>query len=160
MEVMKNFYDISGLEVNLQKTLLFLDGNNLPLLTEMATNTGLIRGDLPVRYLGLPLLPHKMRPQDYQPLIDKINSRISSWVVRHLSFAGRLQLVQSVLYGIINFWASVFPLPKKCLDALEKLCNAFLWSGAPNSARSAKVSWDSVCTPKESGGLGLRRLDA
>ncbi|WZZ16602.1 hypothetical protein YC2023_109691 [Brassica napus] len=38
------------------------------------------------------------------------------------------------------------------------MCGAFLWNGAPNSARGAKISWDSVCTPKEAGGLGLRRL--
>lgn len=67
-------------------------------------------------------------------------------------------MVQAVLYGIINLWASVFSFRKKCLEALERICNAFLWSGAPNSARSAKISWESVCTPKESGGLGLRRL--
>lgn len=73
--------------------------------------------------------------------------------------ACRLQLIQSVLHGLINFWSSVFPLPKACLEALEKLCNSFFWSGAPNSARGAKVSWESVCTPKAAGGLGLRRLE-
>ena len=35
----------------------------------------------------------------------------------------------------------------------------FLWRGAPTSARGAKISWVSVCTPKEEGGLGLRRLE-
>lgn len=38
------------------------------------------------------------------------------------------------------------------------MCNAFLWRGAPTTARGVKVSWISVCTPKEAGGLGLRRL--
>lgn len=38
------------------------------------------------------------------------------------------------------------------------MLNAFLWSGVPDSARGAKVAWESVCTSKESGGLGLRRI--
>ena len=65
---------------------------------------------------------------------------------------------QSICYGISNFWADVFPLPQGCIDCLEQICNAYLSSGASSSARSAKVSWDSVCTPKKVGGLGLRRL--
>lgn len=40
------------------------------------------------------------------------------------------------------------------------MLNAFLWSGALDSARGAKVAWKSVCTPKESGGLGLRRISS
>lgn len=41
---------------------------------------------------------------------------------------------------------------------LERMCGAFLWSGAPNSARGAKIAWESVCTPREAGGLGLKHL--
>lgn len=111
-----------------------------------------------VSYLGLPLLPHKPQPLDYQPLIDKVLARISGWTVRHLSFAGRLQLIQSIIYGIMNFWGSVFPLPKGCHDKLEQICTAFLWNGDTSHARGAKVSWATICTPKPAGGLGLRRL--
>ncbi|KAJ4891276.1 hypothetical protein Rs2_31024 [Raphanus sativus] len=32
------------------------------------------------------------------------------------------------------------------------------WRGAPQSARGAKVCWETVCTPKAEGGLGLKRL--
>lgn len=78
--------------------------------------------------------------------------------MRHLSFAGRLQLIQSIIYGIINFWGSVFPLPKGCHDKLEQICTAFLWNGDTSHARGAKVSWATICTPKPAGGLGLRRL--
>ena len=57
-------------------------------------------GSLPVRYLGLPLISGRLRLKDCQPPIDKIQGRIKSWSSRKLSFAGRLQLLQSVLYSI------------------------------------------------------------
>lgn len=77
-----------------------------------------------------------------------------------MPYAGRLQLIQSVIYSTITFWASIFLLPNECLEETEQMCNGYLWRGAPNSARGAKISWNSICTPKESGGLGLRRLAA
>lgn len=160
MQVLNTFYMGSGLGLNLSKTGLFLDGQNHQAAKAVADRFGCSLGILPVRYLGVPLMPHNLRPQDYQPLVDRVRKKITSWAVRKLSFAGRLVLIQSVLYGMFNFWASVFPLPKGCIDAIERLCNAFLWSGGPDSARGAKVSWEAVCTPKSAGGLGLRRLEA
>lgn len=99
-----------------------------------------------------------MTKSDFQPLLDKIGARFNSWTVRHLSYAGRFQLIQAVIYSTISFWASIFIIPNDCIRELEKMCNAFLWKGVPSSARGAKVAWDSVCTPKEEGELGLRRL--
>ncbi|CAA7013480.1 unnamed protein product [Microthlaspi erraticum] len=159
LQVLKVFEGTSGLALSLQKSCLFLDGNNQELTLNLASSLGLVHGALPVRYLGLPLMPHKLRPVDYQRLIDRVRSRICSWTARRLSFAGRLQLIQSVIYGIISFWSAAFPLPKKCLHKLEQMCNAFLWNGVPDSARGARVSWASVCSPKSAGGLGLRRLE-
>ena len=137
---------------------MFVDGNNSLLASQLATDFGWVQGSLPVKYLGVPLMPHKLRHQDYQQLIDKVKARVNTWTAKHLSFAGRLQLIQSVIYSMINFWFAIFPLPKECLDELEQICNAFHWTGAPNSARRAKVSWDAVCSPKDCGGLGLCRL--
>lgn len=158
ISILTSFYQCSGLGLNLGKSSLFLDGGNAEILKEMADSFGLAYGALPVKYLGLPLMPNKMKRADYQPLIDKVTKRISSWTYRQLSFAGRLELIKSVLYSIFNFWAAVFPLRKGCIDCLERICNAFLWNGTFTSARNAKVSWESVCTPKKAGGLGLRRL--
>ena len=100
-----------------------------------------------------------MKKIDFQPLLDKVLYRFNSWTVRHLSFAGRFQLIQSVIYSTIAFWASIFIIPKECIKLLEQMCNAFLWRGAPTAARGVKISWISVCTPKKEGGLGLRRLE-
>lgn len=99
-----------------------------------------------------------MRKSDFKPLLDKIEASFNSWTVKHLSFAGRFQLIQAVIYSTISFWTSIFILPNECIMILERMCNAFLWRGAPQSAKSAKISWEIVCTPKAEGGLGLRRL--
>lgn len=160
MSIWRRFHIASGLSLNLQKSCLIVDGNNLSLSRDIAARFGLWQGSLTVKYLGLPLLPHKLLSLNYQPLIDKNLIRISSWTVRHLSFVGRIQLIQLVLFNIFNFWTVVFPLPKGCLEALEKLCNTFLSSVAPNLARGAKIAWDSVSTLKKVGGLGLWRLEA
>ncbi|KAG7587049.1 Reverse transcriptase domain [Arabidopsis thaliana x Arabidopsis arenosa] len=158
LHILDEFKLESGLGINKNKTALFLDGGQFQEIQRMAASLGVSHGALPVRYLGVPLSSCKMKRQDFQPLIDKILSRFNAWTVKHLSFAGRLQLIQSVIYSTITFWASIFILPNKCLEEIESMCSAFLWKGSPNSARGAKVSWDSVCTPKETGGLGLKRL--
>ncbi|CAL9247739.1 unnamed protein product, partial [Arabidopsis halleri] len=145
---------------NRQKTALMLDGGDFERNRSMAARFNLTHGALPVRYLGVPLMAPKMRRQDYQPLIDRINNRFSSWTARHLSYAGRLQLLKSVIYSNISFWTSIFILPNQCLLKLEQMCCAFLWKGAPDSPRGAKISWDVVCSSKDCGGLGLRRLSS
>ncbi|CAA7055588.1 unnamed protein product [Microthlaspi erraticum] len=158
LDILKEFEKVSGLALSLRKTSLFIDGDNRQYSLDLATKFGLTNGALPVRYLGLPLLPRKLTLHDCQPLLDRVKSRISSWITKPLSFGGRLQLIKSVLSGMVNFWASIFPLPKSCTEKIEKMLNAFLWNGFSDSARGAKVSWETVCSPKKSGGLGLRKL--
>lgn len=123
-------------------------------------------GALPVRYLGIPLICgklrmedcQKLRKEDCQPLIDKITSRIKSWTSKFLTFAGRLQLFDSVINSMINHWMSVFLLPKSVIKAVEKLFCSFLWSGVSDSSFCAKVAWKKDCIPKIEGGLGLKDL--
>ncbi|KAL0302791.1 UNVERIFIED_CONTAM: hypothetical protein Scaly_3021200, partial [Sesamum calycinum] len=96
-----------------------------------ATDTGLLgfqEGTLPIKYLG--------------------------WNHQNLSYAGRLQLIKSVLSTLHMYWASAFILPKGILKILEKKMRRFLWHGSGN----AKVAWEQICKPKQEGGLGIRSL--
>ena len=96
---------------------------------------------------------------DYEPLIDKIWDCMLCWTNRSLSFAGRLQLIKSVISNIVNFWSSVFVLPKSFYAKIDSLCAAFLWNNTTTSASGARVSWSDLCRPKAEGGLGIRLLE-
>jgi len=75
--------------------------------------------------------------KECKPLIDRIMKRIESWTVKHISFAGRLLLINSVLFSIQNYWCNVFILPKKVTRLLKQKCNAFLWKGKDTKATGA-----------------------
>lgn len=156
-ETLDDFASWSGLEMNHDKTQLFHAGLNQS-ETNVIARYGFQAGSFPIKYLGLPLMYRKLRVAEYAPLIDKVAGRFRSWAVRFLSFAGRLQLIASVITGTVNFWITTFVLPRGCIKKIESLCNRFLWAGSIEGNYMAKVSWNSVCMPKKEGGLGLRRF--
>lgn len=124
LELFNDFEKASGLKINLEKSTLYMAGittQNQEDISALPFDTG----QLPVQYLGLPRTK-RMTVSDFPPLIEKIRSRISSWMGRFLSFEGRLQLIQSVISSLANFWLAAFRLPVSCLREIEKLCSAFL----------------------------------
>jgi hypothetical protein len=85
---------------------------------------------------------------DCDSLVNKITARVDSWLVKKLSFAGRLQLISSILLSMQVFWDKVFILPKKVIRLIEQKLNRFLWSGRDTKA-CAKVAWSKLCVPKQ-----------
>lgn len=148
----------SGLSISLEKSTIYLAGTAEGEKRRILTDFPFAEGELPVRYLGLPLLTQAMKKQDYLPLLEKIRGRISTWTSRFLSYAGRLQLLKSVLMSIVNFWLGAFRLPSSCIKEIEQLCSAFLWTGPQLKSTGAKVAWTEVCKPMSEGGLGIRPL--
>ena len=60
--------------------------------------------------------------------------------------------------SVVNFWSTVYLLPRKCIKEIEHLCGAFLWTGPELKATGAKVAWSVICQTKKEGGLGIRDL--
>ena len=129
LEVFKRFSEASGLHISMEKSTLYLAGLRNDAKQEVLSHFTFAAGDLPIRYLWLPLMTKQMTVHDYTPLIERIRTRISSWTACFLSFAGRLQLIASVIHRLTNFWISAFRLPRKCIQEIDRLCSTFLWSG-------------------------------
>ncbi|GKA03825.1 putative RNA-directed DNA polymerase, partial [Tanacetum coccineum] len=109
-------------------------------------------GDLPVKYLGVPLISSRLLNKDCKVLIEQVKNRIGDWKNKSLSFAGRLQLCRSVLSSMQVYWASVLVIPKGIILDIHQLIRGFKWG-------KVKVAWNDICLPKSKGGLGLRYLD-
>ena len=118
-KVIQVFYSYSGLQLNSFKSELFSTGVRREVLEEMQQLTGFKLGKLPVRYLGVPLVTRKLTMRDCSSLIEKITTRIICWSSKLLSYAGRVQLIRSVLFSMQNYWCRNFLLPKGVLNKVN-----------------------------------------
>jgi len=154
------FEHLSGLKANPSKSYFYCSGVSARLKVLLLDDLQMKEGQLPVRYLGVPLISSNLSAADCSMLMEKISGRLDSWTSKKLSFAGRLQLISSVLYGLQVYWMGIFILPKKILKDIIQKFNRFLWNGKEGSSAKAKMAWKELCFPKKEGGLGLKDLDA
>ncbi|KAL2225249.1 UNVERIFIED_CONTAM: Retrovirus-related Pol polyprotein from type-2 retrotransposable element R2DM, partial [Sesamum indicum] len=155
MECLQEFRDTSGLTINTSKSSIFTAGIQYEELDGILARTGFARGEMPVRYLGIPLAAQRLTVTNYSPLVDHIADCISKWTGKSLSYAGRLELIRSVIQGVECFWLQVFPLPAAVIEKIHRLCRNFLWN-----SRRTPVAWEEICHPKEEGGLGIRHIQS
>ncbi|GKA28993.1 RNA-directed DNA polymerase, eukaryota, reverse transcriptase zinc-binding domain protein [Tanacetum coccineum] len=104
------------------------------------------------------LFPNLSKMKDCQNLLDNVESRINCWRNKLLSYAGRIQLIASVLSAMHQYWASVYILPLTVMNELEKTFQKFLWNPRGSVKGKARVAWKFVCRPKEQGGRGFKPL--
>ena len=119
MDELSRFERFSGLQVNKQKSAIFLAGVPDEVKNDLLIATGFSLGRFPMRYLGVPLISTRLTHSDCLPLIQRITARIQSWTSKSLSYAGRLQLIASALYSIQLYWCSLFIIPKYTISKIE-----------------------------------------
>ena len=93
---------------------------------------------LPLKYLGVPLHNKKLSGADWGFVIDKVHKKLQSWKGNFLSIGGRVTLINSVLSAVPLYALSLYRLPKKIKQQLDKARCRFLWQG--NSSPRKKYS--------------------
>lgn len=106
---------------------------------EISTIFPFKEGKLPIRYLGVPLVTKKIGINDCKQPVDKVYQRLSDWKNKSLSYAGRAQLISSVLGSMQVYWGSVFLLPKPVINDIE-IFKKFLWNCGDSGKGKAKVA--------------------
>ena len=108
----------------------------------------------------MPLVDRCLRLQDWQPVFEKVETRLGGWLARLLSRGVRLVLLKAVLAAIPNYYVSIFRMPSGMRRRLEKTMRSYFWLGSqPEESRGvALVAWTIVCRPVSQGGLGIRHL--
>ncbi|GKB25546.1 hypothetical protein Tco_0864947 [Tanacetum coccineum] len=90
--------------------------------------------------------------------LKEVKQKVDDWKNKSLSYAGRWQLIVSVLSVMHLYWAQVFLLPRDTIYETEKAMKGFLWSQGELAKGKAKISWKNVCCSKSQGGLGIKPL--
>jgi hypothetical protein len=110
-------------------------------------------------HLGLPIFLGSTKRAAFQSIIDQVHKRIDGWRAKTLSQAGRLVLIKSVAAAIPSYAMSSFLLPSSNCNKLDQTFKNFWWGFPPSKTRNLTLkSWDSLCLPKASGGLGFRKM--
>ncbi|GKB29207.1 putative reverse transcriptase domain, reverse transcriptase zinc-binding domain protein [Tanacetum coccineum] len=159
MESLDEFKLTSGLVPSIPKSTAFFCNVPNHVKISILNIMPFAEGNLPVKYLGVPLISSRLLNKDCKVLVEKAKNRIEDWKNKSLSFAGRLQLCKSVISSLHVYWASVLIIPKGIIYDIQSLIRGFLWCNGEYKRGKAKVAWDDICLPKSEGGLGLRSLD-
>nr|GEU94601.1 hypothetical protein [Tanacetum cinerariifolium] len=140
MESLEEFKNVYGLVPSLPKSTAYfcnvLNYVKLGILNILPFE----EDKLPVKYLGVPLVPSRLVHRDCQELLERVKHRVNDWKNKYLSFVGRAQLIRSVLSDMKKGKAKVawevVCLPKKegglgirRLDIFNKaLIASHIWS--------------------------------
>ncbi|KAL4626758.1 hypothetical protein ACB092_05G120500 [Castanea dentata] len=155
--VLSCFQVFTGLKVNVGKSEIAPVGevNNIDALANVLQCRV---GKLPMKYLGMPLGSSFKSPLIWNPILEKMEKRLSGWKRLYLSKGGRLMLIKSTLSCLPTYFLSLFTIPKAVAARLENVQRKFLWGSSEGGFKYPLVAWDKVCLPIEMGGLGLRKV--
>ena len=126
--------------------------NNVHALAEIL---GYRVGSFPMTYLGMSLGVSHKSPSIWNPILERIEWKLSRWKKLYLSKCGRLTLLKSTLSSFPTyFFLSLFTIPTHVANEIEKLQRDFLWV----DSKTHLLGWDKVCMSIANGGLGIRKL--
>ncbi|GJZ51831.1 putative RNA-directed DNA polymerase [Tanacetum coccineum] len=157
-EALDEFKEYSGLVPSIPKSTAFFSNVKQVIKNSILDIMPFEEGTLPVKYLGVPLISSRLLHKDCKVLVEKVKNKVGDWKNKSLSFAGRLQLIFSVISSMQVYWASIFILSASIIKDIEKITRGFLWCQGDMKRGKAKVSWETVCLPKNHGGIGLKSL--
>lgn len=76
------FSTASGLQANLAKSTIYCGGIENKVTEEVCQLLGYTQGQLSFKYMGVPLDTKKLTLIQWQPLINKIVAKITSWTTK------------------------------------------------------------------------------
>ncbi|XP_047331451.1 uncharacterized protein LOC124935028 [Impatiens glandulifera] len=136
-DVLTFFSDVAGLSINVDNSTAFYGGVDDETKARIQDIMGISEGSFSVRYLGILLTTRQIQVIHYRPLIEKVKNVIMGWAAKKLSYADRIDLVGSVVMGLIGYWSQQIVLPKKVTKELDTIMCNFIWGSQGRGGRKS-----------------------
>lgn len=107
------------------------------------------------KYLGFSLKHPRSSTQDYNFIIEKVQSKLVGWKANLLSFLRRVVLTQGTLTAIPSYIMQGVALPRRVLNSLDKISRFLIWGSTTEKKKLHLLSWKKIAKPKKDGGLGV-----
>jgi hypothetical protein len=156
--VLKLFERVSGMRINFHKSECIPFNVDESITHEIAHILSCPIGQLPMKYLGVPLHFDRLRREELQPILNKLIKRMAGWRGRLLAYSSRLELIKSCLASIPIYLLSVLKFPKWAIKLVESQMANCLWNDDNGCHKYHLASWQHVTMEKEFGGLGVPNL--
>jgi len=157
--ILRCFEIASGLKVNFHKTKLGSIGMQNRMIERFSIMLNCMTMNIPFLYLGIKVRANHRTKVFWNDMIINIRKRLSKLKGRHLSFAGRVMLIKSVISTIPLYYLSIFKMLVSVGKIIRKLQREFLWGWGHEGRKIAWVRWEHICRTKEDSGLGVKDLD-
>ncbi|XP_074298300.1 uncharacterized protein LOC141629152 [Silene latifolia] len=158
-DLLRCFELASGQMINLDKSFVKFSPNAPPdfkahMASILRMRTSVCFGN----YLGVPVDIPSKKSLLFQPLVDRLTSRILAWSSLHLSQPCKLLIINTIILGSIRFLMASIPFPVGICKKIDSLIAAFWWR---KDARHRSIHWlsrDCLQLPRANGGLGLKSV--
>ncbi|CAJ2645291.1 unnamed protein product [Trifolium pratense] len=157
--VLRGFELVSGLKINFTKSKLYALNVDDRFLAAGSAFLSCRSDVIPFKFLGIPVGANPRRRETWRPVVEAMSKRLSSWCGRHLSYGGRITLINSVLASLPLYFFSFFKAPVCVLKQLVRIQRNFLWGGGLEDKKLCWVKWEQICMPRDQGGLGVKNLE-
>lgn len=142
MHCIETFSKLSGLNVNLSKSMIFCFPNTS---CKVKKRIGDVAG-IPMTenlgwYLGIPILHERVNKSTFSYILEKMKRKLANWTSESLSLAGKQVLVQLALASIPVYTMQAVALLIKTCNDIDKICRDFLWEDRDDKKRIHLVNW-------------------
>ncbi|KAL5568655.1 hypothetical protein UlMin_025230 [Ulmus minor] len=158
--ILRLYCDASGQLVNFEKSeICFGRDVARPIQQDLAGVFGVRLVDCHDKYLGLPTFAGKYKRELFSFIKSRVWNKVKGWNSSLFSQAGKKTLIKVVLQAIPSYAMSCFWMPKKLINDIHRLISRF-WRDSNTGQKNIHwAKWDTLCQPKEKGGLVFRNLE-
>lgn len=112
---------VRGLKINFAKSSLIYIKENEERKLELAQLLNCSTDSLPFKYPGLPISDRRLRKEDWNKIIEKVDRRMAGWKGKTLSISDQLTLVNSIFSTILSYYRAFYFIPSWDIRKIDSI---------------------------------------
>ena len=156
LRLLKLFYNMSGLKINVEKTKIIWIGAMAGSQIQMCRDFKLDweQGNFTVLGIVLNNTLHNIVEINYNEKVNGIKKMLASWSKRHLTIFGKISVLKTLIIPKLNHLFSSIPNPDQAfVKQLERIFFKFIWNKSND-----KIKRKVVTLSYERGGFNMTDL--